>query len=373
MQIKPSESNRSFDTGAQRGEDKGRGKPSLLPFNAMYTLLMCFKHVHEFPWLAIIELSKVYEGGARKYKPRNWESGIPAAAFVDSAHRHLQKFVRGDTDEPHCGQYVWNLMGLLATHLWVANGDLPESLFDPEFPPDAEPDPKYTGLQEVNWHQKPSGNLYNFVRGSASFHSSESWKCVCCYLQGFGVDQLVLGVAHALCLLEHVTEFYGGGEPVDIPKVQRPESLEITGPPTGGTYTVTNNATGETTPPIPASLTPEAAAHLVEKVLYPPEQSLSHLELAVLAKQAADEYPTIEQRLLDFFNSRADSSASFTADQIQDELYCEYGTEDIEAACTRLVRDGKLGVKPGTIGPIQYERRHCRTQCKGGHEKAVIA
>ena len=64
---------------------------------------------------AILDLSIHYEQGAKKYCERNWEKGIDAHCFVDSALRHGTKLLRGDKDEPHDRAFMWNLFGLLWT------------------------------------------------------------------------------------------------------------------------------------------------------------------------------------------------------------------------------------------------------------------
>lgn len=64
---------------------------------------------------AIIELSKHYQEGAKKYAERNWEKGIPAHCYVDSGVRHLLKWADNWTDEPHDRAFLWNMFGLLWT------------------------------------------------------------------------------------------------------------------------------------------------------------------------------------------------------------------------------------------------------------------
>lgn len=65
---------------------------------------------------AIIELSKHYEDGAKKYSPNNWKLGINQHCFIDSAIRHYLKYLRSDTDEPHNRAVLWNLVGAIWTH-----------------------------------------------------------------------------------------------------------------------------------------------------------------------------------------------------------------------------------------------------------------
>jgi hypothetical protein len=72
----------------------------------------------EFPdkFTAVIELSKHYEAGCKKYGDRNWEKGIPLHCYIDSACRHLMKHYRGDKDENHYLAFVWNLTCAIWTH-----------------------------------------------------------------------------------------------------------------------------------------------------------------------------------------------------------------------------------------------------------------
>ena len=128
FEVKKTPITRHFDTGAVRGEDRGRGKPSLLPFGALRFVSEAFDGWAGLPWRAVVEISKIFEAGSIKYQPRNWEKGIPLDAFVDSAIRHLDKYLRGELDEPHCGQFAWNLVCLLQTHLWIASSVLPKTL-----------------------------------------------------------------------------------------------------------------------------------------------------------------------------------------------------------------------------------------------------
>lgn len=63
----------------------------------------------------LLEVSKHYEEGAKKYAERNWEAGIPCHCYIDSAIRHLIKWADNWDDEPHDRAVVWNLFGLLWT------------------------------------------------------------------------------------------------------------------------------------------------------------------------------------------------------------------------------------------------------------------
>ena len=67
------------------------------------------------PMCVLLRLAKHYEAGARKYNDRNWEKGIPAHSFADSALRHMFKYMDGQNDEDHLIAAIWNLCGLAWT------------------------------------------------------------------------------------------------------------------------------------------------------------------------------------------------------------------------------------------------------------------
>ena len=95
--IKDSGNRTTFSTGAVRDIHEGKGRFDLLP--------MC----------VLLRLAKYYEAGAKKYAERNWEHGIPAHSFADSAMRHMVKYMDGQTDEDHLIAAIWNLCGLAWT------------------------------------------------------------------------------------------------------------------------------------------------------------------------------------------------------------------------------------------------------------------
>lgn len=81
--------------GAQREKAVGKGRYDLIPV------------------FATRRLAGWYELGAGKYGDRNWEKGIPYSRCVDSAKRHLDKFIMGMRDEDHLAAAVWNLMAIM--------------------------------------------------------------------------------------------------------------------------------------------------------------------------------------------------------------------------------------------------------------------
>lgn len=61
----------------------------------------------------LTRLAKWYELGSKKYSDRNWEKGMPFSRYVDSAFRHLIKFMMGMEDEDHLAAAVWNLLCII--------------------------------------------------------------------------------------------------------------------------------------------------------------------------------------------------------------------------------------------------------------------
>lgn len=86
-----------FETGAVREDKTGKGRMDLLP--------MC----------ALIRLSKHYEKGGKDHGDYNWQKGIPMHSFLDSALRHLAKYMDGQTDEDHLCAAAWNILGAMWT------------------------------------------------------------------------------------------------------------------------------------------------------------------------------------------------------------------------------------------------------------------
>ena len=62
---------------------------------------------------AMRRLAQHYEEGAKKYADRNWEKGMPFSRYVDSAKRHLDKYVMGMTDEDHLAATAWNIFAIM--------------------------------------------------------------------------------------------------------------------------------------------------------------------------------------------------------------------------------------------------------------------
>lgn len=159
MEIKDSGARREFASGAVRDIQEGKGRCDLLPLDIVGELLIYYTELEDqscsdtdknvfinkilkaidhfirtgnkeniyfvirsFSWLAfknvydaILQVSKHYEDGAKKYAERNWEKGISCHCYVDSGVRHLLKWLDGWNDEPHDRAFLWNMLGLLWT------------------------------------------------------------------------------------------------------------------------------------------------------------------------------------------------------------------------------------------------------------------
>lgn len=128
--IKDSGNRREFSTGAKRDMSEGKGDMVSLPNNA------------------ILRLSKHYENGAKKYGRWNYTKGIPCSSFLDSALRHLFKYLDGWDDEDHLSAAAFNILGAMemeGKHKKMI--DIPnrkgKNCFDYEEEPKAQPKKKH--------------------------------------------------------------------------------------------------------------------------------------------------------------------------------------------------------------------------------------
>lgn len=143
---------REFESGAVRDVAEGKGRCDLLPIDivaellnfyctnyeeikrvgdpliSIYAFMMlpsqndlfyaicnfCVRNSWDIPQM-VLEVSKHFEDGAKKYGERNWEKGIPAHCYVDSAIRHYLKWYWDLIDERHDRAFCWNLLCLAWT------------------------------------------------------------------------------------------------------------------------------------------------------------------------------------------------------------------------------------------------------------------
>jgi len=102
----------SFPTGSVRDTRAGKGRYDLLP-----------------P-ISIHRIAQHFENGSRKYGDRNWELGQHLSRYMDSALRHLFRFLGGERDEDHLAAAAWNVMALIHTEDMIRQGKLPMELND---------------------------------------------------------------------------------------------------------------------------------------------------------------------------------------------------------------------------------------------------
>jgi hypothetical protein len=95
--VKDSGERQEFETGAVRDTGTGKGRFDLLPS------------------YAITRVAQHFENGAVKYADENWRKGIPLRRYLDSALRHLFKFLEGQRDEDHAAAAAWNILALIET------------------------------------------------------------------------------------------------------------------------------------------------------------------------------------------------------------------------------------------------------------------
>ena len=93
-----------YQTGVVR--DTGhKGRMDLLP---MCALLRISKHMED-------SILPDPQTGVAHYPERNWEKGMPMHCMIDSALRHLAKYVDGQNDEDHLCAAATNLLMALWT------------------------------------------------------------------------------------------------------------------------------------------------------------------------------------------------------------------------------------------------------------------
>lgn len=136
--IKDSGERTKFESGAVRDMHGGKGRCDLLPldvvagfyqniyyniFNYLDDFIKCGEiecllaalegftnEVFDNKETMILELACHYEDGCKKYGENNWKKGIPVSSYIDSAVRHLLKYIRGDQDERHDRAFCWNIV-----------------------------------------------------------------------------------------------------------------------------------------------------------------------------------------------------------------------------------------------------------------------
>jgi len=73
--------------------------------------------MYSLPPAALLRLSMHYELGSRKYSQRNYMKGIPVSRFMDSALRHMIKYLDGMDNEDHLAAAAFNVLGAMQMEL----------------------------------------------------------------------------------------------------------------------------------------------------------------------------------------------------------------------------------------------------------------
>lgn len=110
--VKDSGKREEFDTGSRRDTREGKGR---------FDLISPFVNERD---------ARHLENGARKYGDRNWEKGQPLSRYMDSALRHMNKYLMGHRDEDHLAAARWNIAALMHTEQMIKLGRLPAELND---------------------------------------------------------------------------------------------------------------------------------------------------------------------------------------------------------------------------------------------------
>jgi hypothetical protein len=102
----------NFPTGAVRDQRTGKGRFDLLS-----------PHV-------LTRDALLYEKGAIHYADRNWEKGMPFSRCIDSAMRHLVRWLRGDREEDHLAAVRFNVGAIMHYEEEIQRGRLDPGLDD---------------------------------------------------------------------------------------------------------------------------------------------------------------------------------------------------------------------------------------------------
>ncbi len=130
-QVEDGGNKQEFSTGSKRSSREGKGRFDLIPSHAL------------------TRLAQHFENGAKVYGDRNWERGQPLARYLDSAMRHLVKYLGGGRSEDHIIACAWNCFAFVETQKWIADGKLPSELDDMN-----EPDKIKDDVCNQGWYAK---------------------------------------------------------------------------------------------------------------------------------------------------------------------------------------------------------------------------
>ena len=110
--LETSGNERVFSTGSKRDRSEGKGRYDLIS-----------------P-IALAELAKHLEHGAKRYDERNWEKGRPLSVLLDSGIRHTYRYLAGERGENHLAAAMFNIMAAIHTREMIRRGLLTAELDD---------------------------------------------------------------------------------------------------------------------------------------------------------------------------------------------------------------------------------------------------
>lgn len=163
-----------YQTGAVR-DTGGKGRMDLLP---MCALIRVSKHMED-------AIKPDPETGKSHYPERNWEQGLPLHSMIDSALRHIAKYVDGQTDEDHLCAAATNL--LMA--MWTEE-KLPDMVDIPAvWESHIERIPDHNGGYTSEYRSRPEDHP---VTRQAYSHEKrpDPEGCLCYRSRGYGPDDV---------------------------------------------------------------------------------------------------------------------------------------------------------------------------------------
>lgn len=191
---------KDYQTGAVR-DTGGKGRMDLLPWSA---LLRVSRHMED-------AIKPDPETGKPHYPERNWEKGLPLHTMIDSAFRHLAKYMEGWDDEDHLCAAATNLLMALWTEEHRPDmNDIPSRSHERPFlgPSDTEepfePVPNTKAKEDPTEAQEDICSCYDPIDGGHCHGTKEIDHCYC------GGDRRVCDFYPESCAVAVVPRQTGG-------------------------------------------------------------------------------------------------------------------------------------------------------------------